>query len=184
MAKWAEFAKMAPTLAAAGRRLIERSGTGTGLLATVRDDAPRIHPIYVAIVEGRLLAFVIVGSAKVADLGVRRSLRPARAPGPGRSARVPGSWPRPRGPRDRELRTAAAAAWSFEVDDGYRLFEFGVEHAVFGERGNPDAWPPSLHVLAEPYAQFIAPGLTNWAWRTPMLAGLDRQVATCLSSRP
>ena len=44
--------------------------------------------------------------------------------------------------RDRELRTAAAAAWSFEVDDGYRLFEFGVEHAVFGERGSADDWPP------------------------------------------
>ena len=40
------------------------------------------------------------------------------------------------------MRTAAAAAWSFEVDDGYRLFEFGVEHAIFGERASADDWPP------------------------------------------
>jgi len=37
---------------------------------------------------------------------------------------------------------AAAAAWPFEVDDGYRLFEFGIEHSVFGERGSADDWPP------------------------------------------
>jgi hypothetical protein len=28
------------------------------------------------------------------------------------------------------------------VDDGYRLFDFSVEHAVFGERGSADDWPP------------------------------------------
>ena len=43
---------------------------------------------------------------------------------------------------DPAIRAAAAAAWSFEVDDGYRLWEFSVDHAVFGERGDPDAWPP------------------------------------------
>ena len=26
--------------------------------------------------------------------------------------------------------------------DGYRLFEFSIDHAVFGERGDADAWPP------------------------------------------
>ena len=43
---------------------------------------------------------------------------------------------------DATARAAVASAWSFEVDDGYRLFEFGIEHAVFGERASADDWPP------------------------------------------
>jgi len=50
--------------------------------------------------------------------------------------------------RDRTLRTTAAEAWPFEVDDGYRLFEFGVEHAIFGERGECRRLAAGLHVLA------------------------------------
>ena len=43
---------------------------------------------------------------------------------------------------DTAVRAGAAAAWAFAVDDGYRLFAFSIEHAVFGERGDPDSWPP------------------------------------------
>src|SRR4249920_3810231 len=62
MASWTDFA-------AAGRRLILARGDGEALLATVRgDDLPRIHPVNVAIVDGRLYAFVIARSPKRLDL--------------------------------------------------------------------------------------------------------------------
>ena len=142
MATWAEFAKSAPTLAADGRRLIERSGTGTGLLATVRGAAPpRIHPISVAIIDGRLLAYLIVGSGKFGDLVAdgRYALHAHHDPTKPHEFLVRG---RAREVTDPAITATAKAAWSFEVDEGYRLFEFSVDHAVFGERGDPDDWPP------------------------------------------
>jgi hypothetical protein len=142
MVSWSEFAASAPDLARRGRELFERTGTGEALLASVRDDLPpRIHPIYVSVVEGRLLAFLIVGSGKVSDLAAdgRYALHAHQDPAVPHEFQVRG---RAHEVRDRELRTVAAAAWSFEVDDGYRLFEFAVEHAIFGERASPDDWPP------------------------------------------
>jgi hypothetical protein len=142
MAGWDEFAAAAPEMAATGRRLIERTGTGEGLLATVRGAAlPRIHPINLAIVDGRLLAFLIVGSAKLADLVAdgRYALHAHQDPAEPHEFLVRGH---AREVADPAIHSAAAAAWSFEVDDGYRLFEFSIEHAVFGERGDPDGWPP------------------------------------------
>ena len=142
MVAWADFASAAPELAAKGRRLFERRGDGEALLATVRDDLPpRILPINVAIVDGRLLAFVIVGSAKVADLAGdgRYALHAHQDPTAPHEFQVRG---RAREVTDPTARAAVASAWSFEVDDGYRLFEFGIEHAVFGERASADDWPP------------------------------------------
>ncbi len=142
MATWNDFASAAPEMAGTGQRLFERGGTGAALLASVRGHLPpRIHPINVAIVEGHLLAFIIVGSAKVADLAAdgRYALHCHQDPTEPHEFQVRG---RAHEVRDRALRTVAAADWTFEVDDGYRLFEFEIEHAVFGERGNPDAWPP------------------------------------------
>jgi hypothetical protein len=108
----------------------------------VRGEAlPRIHPINVAIVDGRLLAFVIVGSAKTGDLASdgRYALHAHQDPAEpheflvrGRAAEI----------TDGTLRASAAAIWAFEVDDGYRLFEFTIAHAILGKRGDPDAWPP------------------------------------------
>lgn len=137
-----EFATEAPDLAARGRRLIERSGTGEGLLATVRhQDQPRIHPVYVAIVDGRFLSFIAVRSAKVADLAAdgRYALHAHQDPAKPHAFVMPG---RAREVVDPAIRAAVAAAWSFAADDGYRLFEFFVERAVFGERGDPNDWPP------------------------------------------
>ena len=142
MVAWADFATAAPELAAKGRHLFERRGDGEALLATVRDDLPpRIHPINVAIVDGRLLAFVIVGSAKVADLagGGRYALHAHQDPAVPHEFQVRG---RAREVTDPTALAAVASGWSFEVDDGYRLFEFGIEHAVFGERASADDWPP------------------------------------------
>ena len=142
MVAWSEFATAAPDLAARGRELFERTGSGEALLASVREDLPpRIHPINVGFVEGKLLAFVIVGSGKAADLAAdgRYALHAHQDPAVPHEFQVRGH---AHEVHDRALRTAATAAWPFEADDGYRLFEFGVEHAVFGERGSADDWPP------------------------------------------
>jgi len=140
MATWRQFAAAAPDLAAAGRALLYREGHGGALLATVRDgEPPRIHPISVGIVEDGLYAFILK-SAKRVDLerdgryALHAHLDPA-APNEfsvrGRAQVV-----------DEPTRSAVAAGWSFEADEGYELFEFRVESAVLGERPTADDWPP------------------------------------------
>lgn len=142
MATWNDFAAAAPDLATSARSLLERSGIGEGLLSTVRGDGlPRIHPVDVAIVDGRLLTFVIVGSAKIGDLAAdgRYALHAHQDPAAPDEFQVRG---RAHEVVDPERRAAAAAGWSFEVDDGYRLFELDVEHAIIGRRPTADDWPP------------------------------------------
>jgi hypothetical protein len=142
MATWNEFASGAPDLAARGRALLERSGIGEGLLATVRGEGPpRIHPVHVRIVEGRLLTFVIVGSAKAGDLAVdgRYALHAHQDPAVPHEFLVRGVAEHVTDP---ERRAGAAADWSFEIDDGYELYELAIDHAVFGSRASADDWPP------------------------------------------
>ena len=139
---WNELAAGSPTIAEAGRRLIERTGIGEGLLATVRGDGPpRIHPVHVRIVDGRLLTFVIVRSAKAGDLAAdgRYALHAHQDPTEPHEFLVRG---RAVAVTDPEPRDAAAAEWSFKVDDGYLLYELSIDHAVFGERPTADDWPP------------------------------------------
>ena len=142
MTTWNDLAQGSPTIADAGRRLIERSGIGEGLLATVRGDAPpRIHPVHVRIVDGRLLTFVIVRSAKAGDLLAdgRYALHAHQDPAVPHEFLVRGHATEV---RDAGLRSTAAGEWSFEVDDGYTLYELSIDHAVFGERASADDWPP------------------------------------------
>lgn len=141
MATWAEFAAQAPTIAAAGRDLIYRTETGQALLSTVRgDEPPRIHPIYVALLDDRLVAFIL-RSAKAADLAEdgRYALHVHQDPAQPHEFLVRG---RARPIDDEATRADMAAAWYFEVDDTNRLFEFLVDHAVLGERASADDWPP------------------------------------------
>lgn len=142
MTTWAEFALAMPELAETGRRLIERTDRAGGLLATVRADLPpRINPISVAFGDGRLLAFLSAGSGKVADLEEdgRYAFHTHLDPAEPHEFLVRG---RAREVVDAAQRAAVAAGWSFTVDDGYRLFEFSIDHVVFGERADPDSWPP------------------------------------------
>jgi hypothetical protein len=140
MATWKQFATAAPELATAGRALLYREGHGSALLATVRDkEPPRIHPISVGIAEDGLYAFILK-SAKRVDLerdgryALHAHLDP-RAPNEfsvrGR-ARIVGE----------PIRSAVAAGWFFEADEGYELFEFDLDAAVLGERPTADDWPP------------------------------------------
>jgi hypothetical protein len=138
---WAGLEAAAPDLAGAGRGLLYRDGSGRAFLATVREGSlPRIHPISVGIVGGRLYAF-INRSAKGLDLELDRRyalhahvdpLVPAEFELRGRGQLV----------ETEAVRTAVAADWVFDVDDSYRLFEFSIESALLGLRSSPDDWPP------------------------------------------
>ena len=141
MATWAEFETGAPELAAEGRRLIYRGDAGEMLLATVRgDEPPRIHPVNVAIVEGRLYAFIL-RSAKRTDLerDGRYALHTHQDPAAPSEFAVRG---RASAVESDDARSAAAAAWSFEVDEAYTLFDFSIETALLGARDTADDWPP------------------------------------------
>jgi len=145
MTDWATFADASPDLATAGRRLLEAPGHGSGLLATVRDGVPpRISPVSVGIVGGRLLVFVIVGSAKDRDLveDGRYALHAHQDPAVPHEFQVRG---RAAEVADPGIRGSAAAHWFFTIDHGYRLFELGIEHALLGERASADDWPPVYH---------------------------------------
>jgi hypothetical protein len=138
---WASFEVAVPDLAAAGRRMFDRDGTGEALLATVRGDAPpRIHPINLAIVGEGLYAFILA-STKRRDLELdgRYALHAHQDPAAPSEFSVRG---RARPIDDPELRATVGSAWSFEVDESYALFEFSIESALLGIRNGPDAWPP------------------------------------------
>jgi hypothetical protein len=142
MVTWSAFAMAAPDLAAMCRRLFERLDSGSALLATVRGDGlPRIHPITICFVDGRLVAFLIEGSAKLADLDAdgRYAMHAHQDPKEPHEFLLRG---RATTVTDRDVRDAIAAVWAFDVDETYRLVEFFIEHAVFGSRADPDAWPP------------------------------------------
>ncbi len=140
MATWSEFAALAPSLAEHARRLFYRTDTGEALLATVRGDGlPRIHPIYVAVMEDRLVTF-ITPSPKAVDLAEdgRFSLHNHQDPDAPDEIQLRG---RARPITDAATRARFAAGWYFETTEAYGLFEFLIERALLGERG-PDDWPP------------------------------------------
>jgi hypothetical protein len=152
MNTWTTFADAAPRLAEAGRRLLFRTDVGEALIATVRHDAPpRIHPIYVALVDGRLYAF-LSRSAKAADLAGdgRYALHTHQDPAAPSEFTIRG-WVRVI--EDAAEREPIAASWSFETDETWLLVEFLVETAVLGERATRDEWPPRYSSWrAEPVA--------------------------------
>jgi hypothetical protein len=141
MLTWADFKAAAPELATEGERLFYRDGIGQALLATVRgDDPPRIHPIYLGVVEGRLYGFIL-RSPKLQDLEQdgRFALHTHQDPAAPSEFSVRGrAQPVP----DEAVRSAVAAGWSFEVDETYGLVEFRIESALLGRRSNADEWPP------------------------------------------
>ena len=142
MATWRELEATVPALAKLGRAALYRSDVGEGWLATLRGGAlPRIHPLNVGIVEGRLLVFVQPASAKTRDLATdgRYALHAFQDPAVPHEFLVRG---RATTVTDPALRALAVAVWPFDPGDDYPLFELGIEHVLYGERGDPDTWPP------------------------------------------
>ena len=142
MASWSEFKAAMPDMAAAGEEALFRSGSGDGLLTTVAgDDLPRTHPVNVGIVDGRLMTFAQGRSAKARDLMTdgRYALHAHLDPGRPHEFLLRG-----RGVvvTDAAVRAAAAGSWPFNPDGSYPLVELDIEHALFGDRADPDAWPP------------------------------------------
>jgi hypothetical protein len=151
MTGWAEFQGAAPVIGATGRRLLEEAGEA--YLAIVRGDAlPRLHPITVGFVDGRLLAFLIEGSPKSADLAVdgRFALHARQDPASPHEFVIRG---RATPIADGAVLDRALAAWPFPAADGYRLFEFTITHAILGERPTADSWPPAYSNWHAPMTQ-------------------------------
>jgi hypothetical protein len=140
MLTWAEFADAAPELAAEGRRLLRLDGQDQGFLATLRgDDLPRIHPVYVGVVGDRLYTFVSGGKRKDLESDGRYALHAHQDQSVPHEFAVRG---RARTVDDPAERSRVAAAWSFEPDDSFGLFELRVAAALVGRRDSPDDWPP------------------------------------------
>lgn len=142
VASWTEFEAQAPDMARSGWAVLSRSGAGEGMFATVPvDGPPRMHPVNVGIVEGRLLIFVQGHSAKTRDLveDGRYALHAMQDPAEPHEFLVRG---RARAVTDPGLRARAIEVWPFKPADSYPLFELDIEHALFGFRPTADDWPP------------------------------------------
>jgi len=139
---WAELETAAPEIAGEGRRLFYARGDGEAILATIRGDGlPRIHPVNVGLVDGRLYTFVIGSSPKRLDLerDGRYAIHTHQDPmAPSEVAlRGHARMVEPGPERDR-----AAADWPFTVDDSYVLFELQIAAALLGARPTANDWPP------------------------------------------
>lgn len=148
--RWDAFAASVPDLADAGFALLDRTGSGRGLLATVRTDTPpRINPVSLRIVDGRLLVFVIIGSAKDRDLldDGRYALHAQWDPAVPHEFSVRGDV---RQVDDEAVRQAAVSVWPFEADDSYRLYELLVESALLAVRASDEVWPPAYRSWRAP----------------------------------
>lgn len=142
MATWNEFESASPELADLGRALLTRSGSGEGVLATVRDGGlPRINPVAIGIVDGRLVTFVVATSAKAADLRAdgRYALHAHLDLNAPDEFGVRG---RARFVEDHALRRSVLETWAFDASSGFDLVELDIEHALVGRRSNRDEWPP------------------------------------------
>jgi len=145
MHTWSDLEAAEPAVAAAARRLFWIPGFGLGYLATIRKDGgPRIHPVNLEIVHGRLVTF-IGPSPKLADL--RRDGQFAlHAPGSetetdeaavtGRAVELND---------DEAFRAAAAEAMPYDVAADNVLFELGLETVLWAEYPTPPAFPPAYH---------------------------------------
>ena len=147
MATWGEFASAAPDLAGKGRNLLYRTGAGEALLATVQgNEAPRVHPIAIGIVDQGLYAFIL-RSPKLSDL--ERDGRFALHAYP--DAEVPHEFLIRGLVRivDPDTRARLAPDWSFDVGTA-AAFEFLIEEVLLGERDSRDDWPPRYQTWTSP----------------------------------
>jgi hypothetical protein len=155
MAQWHSFARAAPALAAFGLSCLERPPTVSYLGTIAADGLPRVHPVTPIVGDGRLFLFMEPTSPKVRDLRERRvfALHNGVPDGDGtggeffvRGLAEP--------VEDPALRSAAAAAASYEAADRYVLFELTVAEARCNGYG--DVTLPDPRLWRDPEAD--APG--------------------------
>jgi hypothetical protein len=136
-------------MAETGRALLYQRGDGEGFLTTVAaNGTPRIHPLNVGVVDGRLLVFVQDHSAKARDLEANPHYALHAHLDPDRPSEflVRGT---ARLVTDEDVRATAAGQWFFTVSDAYPLYELQVDHALLGERA-ADEWPPRYRSWRSP----------------------------------
>jgi hypothetical protein len=142
MESWEALARAEPDLAARGRELLYQRGDGEAFLTTVAaNGTPRIHPLNVAVRDGRLLVFVQANSTKARDLESNHhyALHAHQDAEHPHEFMVRGQ---ARLVTDSVLRAAAAADWFYMVPDAYPLYELLIEQALLGERETQVEWPP------------------------------------------
>jgi len=147
MATWGEFEQANPTMAAAGRRLIQQFGVGLAYLATVRrDGGPRLHPVCAILCAGGLYSLV-AASPKQGDLlrDGRYALHTFPAVDRDDEFYLAGrARHRPEAKLLARVRAAQEAAGGTSSGDEL-LFEYDIERALlstYKKRGEPDNWPP------------------------------------------
>ena len=143
MATWAEFSRQAPDLAEKGRALLYRTGVDEALLATVRDDTSRVHPIAVAVNGSGLYSFILP-SPKLTDLEAdgRYALHAYPDAEEPHEDLVRGRVrPGYEGTGRRSLRGGMAGGEA-------PAFEFLIEAALLAERASRDDWPPKYSTWA------------------------------------
>ena len=52
------------------------------------------------------------------------------------------------GVRSGEVRDEAAAEWSFDIDDGYALYDLSIDHATLRRAGQRRRLATGLHLMA------------------------------------
>jgi dipeptidyl aminopeptidase/acylaminoacyl peptidase len=142
MDDWASFAADEPEMAEKGRALLYQRGDGEGMLATVAPNGtPRINVLNAGILDGRLLVFVQAASAKARDMEAnpRYALHAHQNPQHPHEFLVRGT---ARLLTDPAIRDNATANWFFTPPPDYPLYELLIEHALLGERGSANDWPP------------------------------------------
>ena len=150
MADWATFAAAEPEMAEKGRALLYQRGDGEGFLTTIAAGGlPRIHPLNVGVVHGRLLVFVQDRSAKARDLEANPhyALHAHQDPAQPHEFLVRGT---ARLVTDAAARDAAGGQWFFTVNAAYPLYELLIEHALLGERDSANDWPPRYRSWRSP----------------------------------
>jgi hypothetical protein len=137
---WARFEADAPDLASFVRGLLRREAIDQAFLATVRGaEAPRIHPVYVGIVDDRLYTFASGVKRRDLEADGRYALHPHQDEAVPHEAALRGRAHVVDDPAERER---VAATWSFTPGPEFGLFELEVDAALIGRRDSPDEWPP------------------------------------------
>lgn len=144
---WSEFASLTPALAATGKAMVNHAGIGLGYLATVRrDGGPRVHPFCPIITDSGLYA-LIGPSPKRGDLlrDGRYALHTFPFGTLDDEFALTGLAHHVRDASTMHTVLAAYRAMGGGTSANELVFELRIHralHARYGERGQPDYFPP------------------------------------------